>query len=251
MPTPFPNIDMFNPLLGELLAQFEVNVFPEDGFESCQSDVVRHYHFHFKLPYVRLLIEDVLSGRWGIGTTQAEVADRLGMDRTRLSDARRRGELSMDLFIRLRSCPSRPADWEPNSKLLFAEMDRSGFIGAARYMASLVPDRPGLVPEQLNELNYELLCELLCSLTSWTIARINNDAKVGAATFKRVIDRPTSNVVPSWYSRAERSRVEHCIERLRSEPDAAFEHLRALQANWQDVFVATHSQLETVRWSRS
>lgn len=248
MPTPEPPADPLNPLIQAIRDQFESRVYPDEGIEASDLDVMREYNRWFKLPYVRQLIRSVLSGAWGLGSTQEEVAESLGMDRSRLSDALRHGELSLDVYIRLRSCPTRPPDWEPEINALRAEMDRSGCIGVARYFATQVSDRPGLSPDQLNELNFELLCEMLRQMRSWFIATQERDTAFASTLFRTVVADRTRNVLPSWYTNAERRRIETLIGHIESGPAAAFEHLHNLQTHWMDILIVTYFQLEIIHW---
>lgn len=247
MPTPTPPSDPFNPLIQELRERFESRYFPDEGLDATDSDVLRCYNRAFKLPFVRLLIRDVMSGRWDLGSTQQQVSERLGIERTRLSDALRHGELSLDVFMRLRTCPSKPADWEPDLQSLLPEMDRSGFIGVARLYASAVTDRPELLAESMTELNYELMCEMLRRFASWTVGRLSNDQTLALDIVSTVVNDSSRNITPSWYTPTELKKAQSQISRL-SNAEAAFSHLSSLQGRWLDVFVVTSSQLEIVRW---
>jgi hypothetical protein len=248
MPTPSPNFDLFNPLLQELRDQFERTVYPENGLESTDADVLRFYNRSFKLPYVRALIEDVLSGRWGLGNSQSDVAALLGMERSRVSDALRGGELSLDVYLRLRTYPGKPENWEPDVQRLLPEMGRSGFIGVARFYGSQVPERDGLAVDDMNELNHELLCEIVEHLGLWMTARFRKDHAIAAGIVHAVLDDQSRNIIPSWYVPRERRRSEALIRRLSSEPAWAFDHLCRLQNNWFDIMVVTWSQLTHLRW---
>lgn len=247
--TPMQNLDPFNPILQQFRDRFEQKVFPDEGIEASDSEVVRLYNRAYKLPYVRLLVCDVLSGRWNLGTTQEEVAERIGIERTRLSDALRRGELSLDAFMRLRSCPTKPVDWEPPLESLLSEMDRSGFIAVAQYFASLVPDRAGLVPESMTELDYELMCEVFRRYVSWTFAVLSKNNAVASDIVTTVVRDQQRNVFPGWYTLSERKMAQAKIDRLMQDSSFAFEHIASLSSNWQDIFVVTWCQLELVRWS--
>lgn len=247
MPTSTPPSDPFNPLLQELRERFEARYYPDEGLDATDSDVLRCYNRAFKLPYVRLLIRDVMSGRWGLGSTQQQVSEQLGIERTRLSDALRHGQLSFDVYMRLRTCPSKPTDWEPDLRSLLPEMDRSGFIGVSRLFASAITDRPDLHSEHMTELNYELMCEVLRRFTSWTVGRLSEDHALASDIVSTVLNDPSRNVTPDWYTPAELKKAQAQISRL-SNAEAAFSHLSSLQGHWLDVFVVTSSQLEIVRW---
>ena len=251
MATGEPPIDVFNPILQALRDEFEGRYLAEDGLESCELDATREYTEAFKRPYVCALIADVLSGRWDLGSSQQDLADRLGIkDRSWVSDALRHGELSFDLFMRLRCCPTRPDDWDPLDAT-DEDMRRSGFISVARHMAAFVTDRAGLVPEELNELNYELVCELFGRFENWTAAQVNGNEQFALDLVTRVLRDPGRNVMPAWYMKRDRLQVEAKIAAMSVTAATAFVYLCTLQMHWLDVFVVSQCLVESIAWKRS
>jgi hypothetical protein len=246
MPTPAPKIDLYDPLIQALRDEFERSAFLDGGFEDREDAVGRIYNDEFKRPYVCALIKDVLSGRWGLGATQSEVSNRLGItDRSWVSRALRLGQLSIDVFLRLRTCPSRPEDWEPSLAVIQAEMERSAFIGVARYLAGFLVDRRGL--GRLDELNFELACELLARLKNWLRQSLAGDVGFAGELVANVCADPTRNVCPNWYLERQQAAIRLEVSRL-SHPQAAFLHLQQLQENWLDVLVATYFLIDDIRW---
>jgi hypothetical protein len=231
--------------------QFEREVFPQGEPEEVQRDVSRIYNQHVARPYVCKLISDVLSGRWGLGSTQQMLAERFGIDRTLLSDGRRHGKLSFEIYFRLRCCPSRPPDWEPNLVKLAGEMERCAFVAIARYYASCVPHRPGLVPEEMDETNYELLCEILANLASWLLVRRAGDLGSVRRLVQRVVIDERRQLVPMWYTARQRRQAEALVGRLLRDDEFALSHLRQLQQNWLDIFVWTFDATCFLKWSES
>jgi hypothetical protein len=251
MATDAPQISFMSPLVQELLERFERTVFPENGFEECEADVGRKYNDGFKKPYVCGLIKDVLSGRWKLGTTQGDISERIGTgDRSWVSRALRGGQMSLDVFLRLRVCPSRPEDWEPDIEGLYREMERSAFISVAQMLSGYVTDRQFIGLQQLDELNYELVCEIFARLQYWLTRSLAKDRNAACQIVRNVCGDPRRKVCPTWYLERQQRRIKIEMSRLCQEPDAAFEHLRRLQENWLDVFVATHFLLEQVKWKR-
>ena len=253
MATEAPGIDLFNPILQALRDQFERAAFPDGGLDDCDSEIGPLYNEHFKRPYVCVLMADVLSGRWQLGTTQEEISERLGIvnDRTWVSRALHQGRLSLEVFLRLRCCPSRPDDWEPDVTALRGDMERSGFIGVARHLAGRITDRPTLAPQRLDELNYELICEIFARLPSWTPEFLRRNKTLAREMVGDVCLDPRRNVNPRWYASREQKKIAAEIERLTSDGQLALERLGQLQRDWLDVFVASAVVLELVKWNAS
>ena len=240
MATAEPPFDPDDEFFGRLFDDFERLVFPRGESEEAAKDAMREYARQAGRPYVCTLFADVLGGRWKLGETQEEVADRLEMDRTRVSDALRKGELSMATYLRLRTCPTRPKDWEPDVDRLRAQMRRSGFIAVAQHYAKLVPGRPELIPEQMDELHHELVCEVVRDVRRFLTARLAGDPSVARAIVARVVGDPDREVVPAWYTSHQRKQADALIGRLRGSDDAAYAHLVRLQTNWLDVVAYAH-----------
>ncbi len=244
-----PQINLMTPLIQELLKSFEECVFGNEGFDECEDAIGKLYNEAFKKPYVCALIKDVLSGRWQLGTTQHEVSSQLGIaDRTWVSRALRGGQLSLDAYLRLRVCPSRPADWEPDIVGLYPEMERSAFIAVAQYLAEELTDRQFIGVHRLNELNYELVCELFARLRVWLQGALAEDKGVALQIVQNVCSDTNRKVCPSWYLERHQREIKSEIVRLSTDASAAFNHLRLLQENWLDVFVAAHYLLEGIKW---
>lgn len=246
MSTSRPPIDPFNPVIQLMVREFELEFCPGGDLDSHSNDAGRSFNESFKRPYVCALMTDVMSGQWQMGTSQEEISERLGIlsDRGWVSHALHQGRMSMDVYMRLRCWPSRPKDWEPDVNALARDMHRSGFIGAARSFAGLVATRPTLVPQRLDELTYELVCELHGTLESWSFASIHGDTRLAAELVNNVCQDARRNISPAWYTAKQRRAVDAEIQRLISDPSAAFEHLRLLQVDWLDVFAATDAWLE-------
>jgi len=252
MATGEPRVDLFNPIIQALRDRFEQLAFPDGGLEDCEDEVGRLYNEEFKRPYICALMADVCSGRWKLGTTQEEISHSLGIlsDRAWVSHALRQGRLSLDIFVRLRCCPMRPVDWEPNVRDLMPEMERSAFIGVAKGLASRIVNRPTLAPQRLNELNYELVCEILARLENWLPSHARQQQETAREMIHQVCLDQKRNVIPSWHVTRQRRLIEEEIERLTRDDNAAFEQLSQLQRDWLDVFVATYTILENVKWSK-
>lgn len=246
MATRAPAITIGSPLIEALRARFERLVYAEGAAFAPEAQLARIYSRWFAKPYVCSLMADVLSGRWGLGDTQASVSSELGVenDRTWVSRARRHGVMPLEVFVRLRCWPTRPPDWEPDIQALRRDMERSAFIGIAREFAGRIPNRPTLCPVQLNELNYELICEVFGSLDSWSAAYANRDTHAAQRLVQRVEADVRRNVDPLWCTDRARRRIRRELRRMAQEPAAAYAHLAALQRDWLDVFVGTSVVVE-------
>lgn len=246
MSTSRPPIDPFNPVIQLMIREFELEFCPGGELDGHANEAGRAFNEDFKRPYVCALMADVMSGRWQMGDSQEEISERLGIlsDRGWVSHALHQGRMSMDVFMRLRCWPSRPKDWEPDVKVLWRDMHRSGFIGAARSFAGLVTTRPTLVPQRLDELTYELVCELHGTLESWSFASVRRDTRFAAQLVNDVCQDERRNVRPAWYTAKQCRAVEAEMQRLTGDPSAAFAHLRLLQVDWLDVFAAADAWLE-------
>jgi hypothetical protein len=250
MATSRPPIDPFNELVQGMVAYFEWAFFPNGGVEANANNAGREYNDHFHRPYTMLLMADVKSGRWGMGTTQDSISEALGIlsDRSWVSDALNEGWMSIDIYMRLRCWPLRPSDWEPHlDKQLLSAMARSGFIAAAQSYAQFVKTRPTLAPQRMDAMNYELTCEIFARLSTWTPAFVMGDVSAAASIVNDVCNDAKREVCPPWYSKDRQAVVEAEIKRLSGSPSAAFEHLAQLQRDWLDVFAATDFALEQER----
>jgi hypothetical protein len=247
MASPSVVIDSFNPLIQHLLATFEQTYLPDDGLEGEERAIKREYIRGARIAFVRSLMERVLSGDWNWGTTQREIGEELGLDRSRLSDALRKGEMSMDTFV---------AIWFANSKPYprFAGEDfyavngmirRGGFIGAAKHLAGLVHGRDILDPSELNELRHEILCAIFNNYLLWNKARISRCELVAADLVERVYHDKALRITPGWYTAEQKSQVDALVSTLRANPSTAMQFLSRLQDAWEDIYVATAQTVET------
>lgn len=247
MATAIPAIDLFNPAVQQIRDNFERSVFPSGGFEELEQEIRRTFFSHASRPYVSALIADVLSGRWDLGTTQQEIADELGMERSRISDALRKGELALESYLALRFHGVRPADWEPQQEVLDAS-NRAGFIGVANFFARRIEGRQRLVQE-LDEFHYELVCEKFARYLEWTEARLSGTESVAITLINDVRNNVQRDIIPTRCLDEVRRHTKLLIDRLVSEPTFAFEYLCRLQDEWEDVCVATHSVTEILQWT--
>ena len=248
MATAIPAVDLFNPLIQHMLDSFEESFLPEFGLEGHEKQIKREFAENAKRPHICASMERVLSGAWGMGTTQQEVADALGVDRSRLSDALRKGEMSIDTYLALRFSSGRSESLAPDQPVMEA-MNRSGFIAVARYLAGLVVDRPTLNPDELDELNHELLCEMFTHYAMWVRARLVGDVRVAAQVVEEVVTDGKRNVIPSWYQDDEVQQINATIASLRANSAAALRYLSLLQDNWEDVYIAAIQATEDILWS--
>jgi hypothetical protein len=250
MATEAPAIDVFSPMIQELLDAYERDAFPE-GLGEDRDDLGPLYNAEFKRPYVCTLISDVMSGRWGLGDSQMELSEQVGItrDRSWVSRAIHQGKLSFDVFLRLRYYPHRPTDWEPDVDRLRPDSERSAFIGVARRLAEQIVSRPSLSPQRMNELNYELTCEVFKRFGWWLAAYSEGNRRAAAELVRAVCGDVRRNVIPAWYTTRQQRATQREIRRLQESPEAAFNHLVWLQRNWLDVFVATYYGLESIKWT--
>lgn len=249
MATGRPPIDPFSPIVQKLVENFEQEFFPDGGLEENANNAGREFNDDFKRAYVCALMADVKSGRWEMGTTQDEISESLGIlsDRSWVSHAINDGWMDLDIYMRLRCWPLRPKDWEPVlDHGLLPDMQRSGFIAAARSYAMWVKNRPRLAPQRLDALNYELICEIFGTLNTWASAFVSGNEAAAAELVRSVCRDARRNVNPIWYKADRRRGIEAEIKRLTGTGTerAAFEHLAWLQSDWLDVFAATDAVLE-------
>jgi hypothetical protein len=242
--------DDTNDLVYGLLSQFEQRYLSE-GIDEMSPVAVRAFSKSFKRPYICALFEDLRTGRWQMGKTQEQISNSLGFtDRSWVSDAERLGEVSLDVYMRLRCWPTRPSEWEPDILRLRRDMCRSGIIGIACFFAGFVNDRPSLIPSELSELDYEMLFELFRDYRRWMIRRLrsDNEAKEAAVGLLRaVVDDPLRNINPRWLKKSERDRISLRIQRLCESPAIAFDYLCQLQSNWQDLFAVSQAVCEGLK----
>jgi hypothetical protein len=250
MATEEPWFDLFSPYFTELVADYDREAFPEGPPEDFEAQVGAAYNDFFKRPYVCTLMADVMTGRWKLGKSQEMIAARLGgSDRTWVSHSLHKGRLSLDLYVRLRCCPTRPSDWEPSIDALRMDMGRGAFIGVAQLLASFIPNRPLLMPETFDELNYELICELVSHWETWLPLRVaGREMDLALQLVRNVCEDQNRNVGPRWYTAAKQREVEARTRRLKGDRAIASAYLTQLEQNWMTVIAKTFHSLAQVKW---
>jgi hypothetical protein len=238
-------VDNFSPLIQRLLEDFEATYLPDGCLESQERSIKREYIKYAKIPFISGLMDRVLSGDWGWGTTQREVGEELGLDRSRLSDALRKGEMSIDTFIAIWFAGTRPS-WRIDEWNVAAAMKRSGFMAVARHLAGFVHDRPTLKPNELNELRHELLCSIFGNYLLWNRARLGGHTMVASDAVETVCSDNSLGIVPGWYTQDQESEVRALIANLRSSAPTAMLFLCRLQDDWEDIYVATAQATEEI-----
>lgn len=238
MATPFPTFARENPILRRFWENFECKYLLNGDWTAESRGVKREYLKFGKRPYYSGIWAEVLAGKWGLGLTQAEVGEELGLERSRISDGLRKGEMSADIFMALRFNCKRPHNLNPSPETINA-MNRGGFIGVARYLAGFVHDRKNLNPAGLNELKHELLCELLLRFFEWAQAKLKRDTSRAIAMVNHVCNNTGRDIVPPWCVEEDHTQVRMVVKRLSSDPEAAFRLLAELEENWLDIYVAT------------
>jgi len=250
MATPTIEVDLFNPLIQRIFADFEATYLPDGGLEGEERVIKREYIKYAKIPFISALMDRVLSGDWGWGTTQKEVGEELGLERSRVSDALRKGEMSMDTFIAIWFAQHRPHyifNHVTSDSAIENAMCRSGFIGAARHLAKLVHGRPTLKPGELNELRHELLGALFSNYPLWTLARLGQHERVASDIVEEVCRDNKLGIVPGWYTEEQESETRTLVTELRSSARRAMQFLCRLQDDWEDIYIATSHATETIK----
>jgi hypothetical protein len=250
MATEDPDLDVNHRYFAQLIAAYDSEAFPDGPPDDLDARVGAAYNDFFKKPYVCLMMADVMTGRWGLGTRQEVIAERLGgANRSWVSHSLRRGRLTLDLYMRFRCCPTRLADWEPDIDALQAEMGRSAFIGVAQLLAKFVSKRRGLAPSTFDELNYELLCEVVFYWETWLPLRVaGRQTELAEQLIRNVSDDPARKISPAWHTPAKRGEVLARIKRFKDNPVLASDFLTRLEQNWTDVVAKTFDYLTQVKW---
>lgn len=238
-----------NAIAQHIRDQFEREHFGEGGYEGIEAEARKIFSPLARRVWVRAFVADAIS-RWGLGESQQEIADELGLERTRLSDAYRKGDLTLDGFLSFRFHPNCPADWDPDDNSL-RMCDRAGFIGVAQYLFERV-NSCKQTPAKLDEFHYELMCSLFGRFEEWLFARLNSTFPVAAEIFFETIGDQSRDLIPFWHLPAEKDRIEAVVNRLSTAKAAAtFHYMRDLYCSWESVFIATAALCEPFMWSRS
>jgi hypothetical protein len=170
---------------------------------------------------------------------QQAIADKLGMERTCFSRARRHGTLPDYALVALMFDPNQPRDWLSSCALL-PEMNRAGFIAVAQHVGKIAKaDRPGLFVEQMNEFHYEAMCSILRQYPAWFASRIHGDVRSSRLVLADIGKGSGRDTEPYWYSSTRKRQLQRLTQNLSVSPAAAFEHFCKLDDNWTDVFVTT------------
>ncbi|HVS70805.1 MAG TPA: hypothetical protein VHQ47_06095 [Phycisphaerae bacterium] len=250
MATAHPQLDLYNPLVQVMRDDFEKLAFPGASYEDYEPEARRIFSKNAYTPHIRALIADVLSGRWGLGNTQAQVAEELAIERTALSDGLCKGTLSLHNYMMLRFHPWKPTGWDIRC-IPFDLMNRNGFIAVCRQLTTRVPTRPGLDQRQFDEFHYELMCDLFLHAESWQCASTDGRIVLAGSLLQKLFSDPDRDILPFWKSPAEREQLDSFISNLLSDPKMAFDHVVEFQNRWQDIFVGACTLTEALLWSKS
>ncbi|OWY73149.1 hypothetical protein B7486_02020 [cyanobacterium TDX16] len=247
MATGFPKLDPFNPLVQAIRDRFEREHLPAGGYEALESQVRKAFITSASRVYARALMADAFTPRWGLGETQELVSEELGIERSRISDIYRKGDLTLEGFLSLRFHPLHPVDWEPNGNALNM-CDRAGLVGVANLLGRSVTAR-NFTPHVLDEFHYEIVCELLRAAREWNCARLERAPSLALDVIAMVAD-PQRDCIPFWYLKHERTRIEDLLRRLSGNADDCFTYLCAVQDSWEDVIIAAFFAAEPYVWNR-
>ena len=245
MASAYVRVDYFHPMIQDLLEGFEDTYLSEGGLESQERAIKREYIKYAKIPFISGLMDRVLSGDWHWGTSQREVGEELALDRTRLSNALRKGEMSIDTFVAIWFAKGRPDIVFEDTTSVQDMMMRSGFIAAARHLARFVSDRPTLKPDDLNEVRHELIGAMFDNYPLWNEARFSDRELVASDIVERVCKDNRLGIMPGWYTDEQASDVQILADRLRDSATTAMQFLCRLQDDWEDIYVAAAHATET------
>ncbi|TWT44397.1 hypothetical protein RAS1_08120 [Phycisphaerae bacterium RAS1] len=247
MATPFPSIDQSNPLVQELRDSFDRECLPEGGFEALDADIKRTYTRHARCGLVRARMADALSGRWGFRGTGGQIGEQLAMERTRVSDAALRGDITLDHFLMLEFHPDRPRDIE-HRRFEHNVANRSGFIGVAQYFAQWETDLKSPSSSPLSEFDYELMCDVLQSIPEWLRARAAANPDFASAIINEIADDDSRDIIPVWCQPKEAGPTRALIRQLMSNSQSAFSYVNRLCEGWIRIFASTEAVTEELRW---
>ena len=241
MTTPFPSMDLVNEIVSQIRETFEDRYLGSVSIEELEKNVAREFTDHACRPLARAAMASATSPQWNLGRSKTEVARRLGMERTRASDAFRHGDMRLATYIAIVYGKQRSRDFAPHYREIDC-MNRAGFIAVAQYLASFVQDRPTLNPPELNELRYELLCEMHFDLAQWSLALLKRDASYCVKLIEAVAS--SRHVIPEWYSPEEAAEMKSFVQKTTGKGEAALEWLIQLFRDWSDIFVCAAFRLD-------
>lgn len=248
MPTSNFDVDYDNSVVFGLMDKFRTTYLAGVNTDRFERKVKRLFVRNARMSYTRDIGQRVDAGEWDIGKTQDERGAELGLDRSRISDLARKGEMSFDTYCALRFASSRPDDLDPTPVQL-AAANRSGFVAVAKFYAEFVHDRPQLKIAELNELRHEFLGTILTHFSEWTRARSNSNEIAVMDIIRSVCNYGGRQFLPQWYDKAEAASVRGLIDKLRSDPLGAISFLSELEDNWADIYFMTAQSTEFLMWS--
>jgi len=241
MTTPFPAVDLTIDILSDIRELFEQQHLAEINSEDLERNISREFYEYGYRPLSRKVMGLATSRKWGLGTTKTTVARKLGMERTRATDAHLRGDMGLRTYIAIMYGKQRHENVKPDWQDIFG-MNRAGFIGVAKYLASFVKHRPGLNPTALDELRYELMCEMIANMGCWSRAELTKDHNFSLALINDIAK--TRDVMPGWYTEQETVAAHALVEQLTQNSQAGFEFLSQLYRSWHDIFICAAFQID-------
>lgn len=248
MATPSPCLDFSDPRIQRIRDACEFKIYGDSGGVATDEEIARRYLDGLDRPRVCALMADVLTGRWGLGTTTVDVADKLGTDHSTISRALRWGELPQRIEGRLMACRKRPADWmAPVDKVLDCRY-RSAYIFVADYLASRTPAGSWRKDDCPRELHAELLFQLL-ELQQREYSSFVLDSALSRTIVRTVTEQTSgSDAIPFWYTKQRHRHSKRLISRLENDAHLASRYLKLLLNRWEGIFVLTRAAIEEMEW---
>jgi hypothetical protein len=241
-------IDLFDPEIQQILTEFELNAYPDGSGLAFDPEIQKEFLSGFRQPYICALIADVLSGRWKLGTTMTEVADRIGTDHPTISRALRWGELPWTVESFLLACPTKPHDLDVVIGRVFHARHRAAVMNVAEYLAAKRPEVSWPRLGCLREVHMELIAALFENRQAWKMALLTRDVTIVHRIISEVIDDASHEIIPFWYEKRRRLQLDQLINRFRSNDSFTIKYLSFLQTRWERIFVAAHFASEGLGW---
>lgn len=247
MATPYPPIDLSDPVILAILTEARDRLFPDGiGLEEYEYELQHQFDQYFQCPNVCALMKDVMSGRWQLGSTEGDIAENLGVGRDRIQMARNKGRMTVDLYLKLAYCPTRPKDYRLDDSRLVDEMLRHGFIGAAKFTACKFSSRPTLRPQELTEFTYELACLSLANLVELSQEALDGGRKVAPRMIDQVLSEPQHTLPPAWYSDHLMAQFKVHVSHFCDQELRQLGRLDQFMEAWLDVIILTLGSLQTI-----
>jgi hypothetical protein len=127
---------------------------------------LEHFRSGLVQPWGIAVWQDILSGRWGLGNTEGQVAARLGCDPRRAYTGQNEGVLTTQILVTSLVAASREPECLPKVAPLRAEMVRSGHIAAIRYGRALLAGNVRRKPT-LASTDFEMLRVIHKHFVDW------------------------------------------------------------------------------------